>query len=711
MVEEKKDRGKKEELEEMDSLMEGMDKDNNFKNNHPEINGEDKEISSLEKREDSEKEIEAPGETDNNDFEKELFEDSEEISPEKEKTTEDIIDQELFALEKEIIPFEEEESLETLEEIKPEVAVEEIIKKKEIIIPPKRKKIYLREITTKFKNIYKNKTLMRIIYLFICIVMIIAVSFHIINRYIQAKSYLYKGILAIEKKDFKSAEENLKKSLKYTYAKEKVYHKFAQSYAPVNPQKAISLLETALKKEPKSLILLKNLLIIYGNIDDLGGAKKVYDKIIAINSKNVEAMVSLGWIYFNRGDIEEASLECEKALSIKYNHLGSLFLMQSILMKKKMYKAAVGVHRFIYKITDEKQCNPDILYKLGRYYLKKDRKDLAEEFFKTTVKHAHGYIEAHYYLGTLFYEKGMINRSAAEFQFVINKNPKHANAHNYLGLIYYEKNMMEKALVRFNDCLQLDPLHKQAIYNIANVYFYYIDDLKECINLYSKAFKLGIDTPLLHYNLGVSYYKNRMYKEAMQEWKKLLPEEANNPIVNFNLGTVNLQLDRLDESKEKLSRSLEFFWKNLRKARKKDTSEEEEIYLNMSKIHNNQGIIYEVFDKKREAMSSYSQSIEFASWAKRKNKVAYDNLQRLLHGIPITNIHDNINDDLSKIYTKKQIKEKPDYYKQVITDKVYTYTICFLIALFVFRGYKLLIKKKSIFDLIYEFYKKTAKRI
>lgn len=693
MAEEKKDKKKKEDIEEMDSLLEELNENDNPKESSPEK--EDKEILSSKK---------------GGDFEEELFEASEETLSEEEKPTEDIIDQELFALEEEITPFEEEESLEVLEEIKPEITVEKIIKKKEITVPPKKGKRYLRKIVAQLRIIHKNKALMRIIYLSICITMIVAISFHMINRHIQARLYLYKGISAIGRKDFKSAEENLKKSLKYTYSKPKIYHKFAQSYASVNPRKAISLLETALKKKPQSLVLLKSLLIIYSNMNNLEKATEVYNKIMDIDPENVEAIVSLGWIYFNQKDIEKASMECEKALNIKYNHVESLFLLQNILMEKKMYNAAVGVHRFIYKITDEEQCDPNILFKLGEYYLKKNRKKLAEELFRTTVKHNPDYIEAHYYLGTLFYEKGMINRSAAEFQFVINKNPKYADAHNYLGLIFYEKNMMKKAFIRFNDCLQLNPLHEKAIYNLAHVYYYYINDLKKCIELYSKAYEFGIDTPLMHYNLGVSYYHHKMYKNALQEWKKLLPKEVNNPIVNLNLGTVNLQLNRLDEAKEELNKSLKIFWKTLGKARKKDTPEEEqEIYYNMSKVHNNQGVIYELLDRKQEAMSSYSQSIEFASWAKKKNKVAYDNLQRLLHGIPITDLHTNINNELSKVYTEKEIKKKPNYWERATASDVYTFTTCVLIALFVFGSYKLLIKKKSIFDLIYEFYKKSAK--
>lgn len=709
MAEEKRDKKKKEDIEEMDSLSEGLNENDDSKENFPEEEDKDKEILSSKKGGDFEEGAEISEKIREDKFEEELFEASEEIPSEKEKPTEDIIDQELFALEEEITPFEEEESLETLEEIKPEVTVKEIIKKKEITVPLKKRKRYLEKIVAQLKIIHKNKALMRIIYLSICIAMIVAISFHMINRYIQVRSYLYKGILAIEKKDFKSAEENLKKSLKYTYDRVKIYHKFAQSYAPIDPQKAISLLETALKEKPQNLILLKSLLIIYGDMNNLEKAIEVYNKIMDIDPKNVAAVVSLGWIYFSQRDIEKASIECEKALNIKYNHIESLFLLQNILMEKKMYNAAVGVYRFIYKITDEKQCDPNILFKLGEHYLKKNRKKLAEELFRITVKHDPNRLGAHYYLGTFFYEKGMINRSAAEFQFVINKNPKHADAHNYLGLIFYEKNMMKEAFVRFNDCLQLNPLHEKAIYNMANVY-YYINDLKKCIEFYSKAHELGIDTPLMHYNIGIAYYHHKMYENALQEWEKLLPKESNNPIVNFNLGTVNLRLNRLDEAKEELNKSLKIFWKILRKARKEDTPEEEqEIYYNMSKAYNNQGIIYELLNRKREAMSLYSQSIEFASWAKKKNKVAYDNLQRLLHGIPAINLDANINNDLSKVYTRKEIKKKPNYWERITASDVNSYTICVLIALFVFGSYKLLIKKKSIFDLIYEFYRKSAK--
>ncbi|MBU2599817.1 tetratricopeptide repeat protein [bacterium] len=650
-------------------------------------------------------------------FEEELFESPEKIIKEKtkERTIESIIDQELFSVEKEeIVSFEEEKGFEGLEEVKPEISVERIIKEKEITIPLKKRRRYLERALTKIKKIKEYKAIGQIICLAACIALAVFLSFQAINRYLQARAYLHKGITAIEERNFKKAEDYFKKSFKYSFNKIKVCHQFALSYAPIRPQTAIFILKAVLREKPEDLNLLNSLLVVYSNLGSIKEAEDIYHKILRIDSENVKAMAVLGRTYLNQGDIEKAFLECEKALNIKYDNVSSLFLLQSILMKKKLYNAATGVHRFIYKITEEKQCDPYILCQLGKIYFERNRKKLAEELFRVTVKHNPSCLEAHYYLGVLFHEKKILNRAAAEFQFVINKDHKHANAHNGLGQVYYEKNMMEKAFFEFNNCLRLDPSHKKAIYNLANVYFYYFDELKKCSQLYEDAYRLGINTVDLHYNLGVAYYDNKEYTKALTQWKKILPKEIDNPFINYNLGVVNLRLNELDEAKERFSRALVIFQKRLLKAYKKLTANEEREILNcISNVYNNQGIVYELMGRKREAMTSFAQSVEVAFQAKKKNKIAYDNLQRLFQGIPLTMAIFPVclEDKISKEYIKKEVEKKPKYWEFKTTSDAFTYTVCFLIALFIFGSFKFLVRKKSVFDLVYQLSRKAERAI
>ena len=53
--------------------------------------------------------------------------------------------------------------------------------------------------------------------------------------------------------------------------------------------------------------------------------------------------------------------------------------------------------------------------------------------------------KAHYGLGYIFDEKGMLDEAIAEFKRAIELNPNEARAHYNLGVIYEKKGMKEEA--------------------------------------------------------------------------------------------------------------------------------------------------------------------------------------------------------------------------------------------------------------------------
>ncbi|MEE8219654.1 MAG: tetratricopeptide repeat protein, partial [bacterium] len=69
----------------------------------------------------------------------------------------------------------------------------------------------------------------------------------------------------------------------------------------------------------------------------------------------------------------------------------------------------------------------------------------AMEAFKRAVKINPRDAKAHYGLGYIYDEKGMLNEAIGEFKKAIEINPNEGRAHYNLGVIYEKKGMKEEA--------------------------------------------------------------------------------------------------------------------------------------------------------------------------------------------------------------------------------------------------------------------------
>lgn len=66
-------------------------------------------------------------------------------------------------------------------------------------------------------------------------------------------------------------------------------------------------------------------------------------------------------------------------------------------------------------------------------------------------------------------------------------------------------------------------------------------DYAQALNLFLRTRAAGMNTPTLHYNLGVTYYHLQRYAEAEKEFRGLLADRANAPVANYNLGLIAMQ--------------------------------------------------------------------------------------------------------------------------------------------------------------------------
>lgn len=75
-------------------------------------------------------------------------------------------------------------------------------------------------------------------------------------------------------------------------------------------------------------------------------------------------------------------------------------------------------------------------------------------------------------------------------------------------------------------------------------------DYSQALKLFTRARDAGMDTPTVHYNLGVTYYRLQRYAEAESEFQLLRSDSATAPVANYNLGLVALQRGQKDAARD-----------------------------------------------------------------------------------------------------------------------------------------------------------------
>jgi tetratricopeptide (TPR) repeat protein len=72
----------------------------------------------------------------------------------------------------------------------------------------------------------------------------------------------------------------------------------------------------------------------------------------------------------------------------------------------------------------------------------------------------------------------------------------------------------------------------------------------DAVNAFRAAAEQGLDTPALHYNLGVAYYKLAKYPEAQEQFTLLAQTPAYASLAYYNLGLVALKMGKEGNAKQ-----------------------------------------------------------------------------------------------------------------------------------------------------------------
>ena len=173
------------------------------------------------------------------------------------------------------------------------------------------------------------------------------------------------------------------------------------------------------------IILLASLLALYSCLTikrnrDWKDEITFFENTLYYSPQNTRLYLNLGNTYYEKGQLDKAIEQYEKAISIREN-----------------YPVAYG--------------------NIGAIYISKGDFNRAKEYLDKAVELKYNYPIAHYNLGLVYFQAGRMDEALKEMEISLGQLPQHYPSLNIIGRIYIKKGNKIKALEMFNESLRIMP--------------------------------------------------------------------------------------------------------------------------------------------------------------------------------------------------------------------------------------------------------------
>jgi len=167
----------------------------------------------------------------------------------------------------------------------------------------------------------------------------------------------------------------------------------------------------------------------------------------------------------------------------------------------------------------------------------KNNLQVAESFYKETLKRNPNHVDAHNNLGIIFQVLGEFQKARSCYEKAIQIQPEAYASYYNLGLVFKELGELQKAVDCHQKSIQIQPNHVDA-YNNLGIVFKELGEHQKAISCFEKAIKIQPNFADAHYNLGISLKELGEHQKAISCFKKIIQINPNYAGAHNNLGVV-----------------------------------------------------------------------------------------------------------------------------------------------------------------------------
>jgi protein O-mannosyl-transferase len=272
----------------------------------------------------------------------------------------------------------------------------------------------------------------------------------------------------------------------------------------------------------------------------------LFDRAIAVTSKNYMAYNNRGHFRMEHGDVTGAIADYRHALAINpaapeaNNNLGHA------LAETGHSAEAIPFYRKALQVRPDQL---DFHTNLGNALSDIGQLDEAMEHYDFVLQRAPGHLNALNGAAVTLAMKGRLPEAVARFETILRLDPKNATAEGNLGNVEDLLGRIDAALAHYERALALKPADARTFYNLGNV-LSKLGRYAEAARNYEQAVQFAPINPDAHASLGLTWARLGRREDAIRELQIALQQQPNHPQARAWLDQVLAAAPRGTESQK-----------------------------------------------------------------------------------------------------------------------------------------------------------------
>ena len=378
-----------------------------------------------------------------------------------------------------------------------------------------------------------------------------------------------------------------------------VLYELSSFYIQLNrPEKAVDMLKRAVANSADNFTYRMALATISRNLGMYGEAAEEYEKLLKaypgkpeLNYYLAEALTQEGKIgqAIDAYNALESSIGMNEALSMqKYKLYNSL--EQSDAAFKEIEKLAakypmearyqiilgdlhlekndtIKARAYYDKAHEIDPANPYYIVSMANYYEATGNKDAAEEQIRTALVNEKLDVDTKVgilsrYILKLQQTQKDTDSSNALFQTLLEQHPEDTELKQMYGSLLLSQGKTDEARFQFQLITEMEPENAGAWQQLLNMSLK-AEDIPEVIRICTKCQELFPDAPEYYFYLGIAYYQQEKYQEALNTYYAgidIIPAE--NPRLKSDfygqIGDIYYQMKQMDQTYKAYDEALKY---------------------------------------------------------------------------------------------------------------------------------------------------------
>jgi tetratricopeptide (TPR) repeat protein len=281
-------------------------------------------------------------------------------------------------------------------------------------------------------------------------------------------------------------------------------------------------------------------------------AVQAFGAVTAIEPERSEAQLYLGKSLINLSRFGEAEIVLRRYTAMKPAAADGTYLLAYVCFRQGRAKESLAAYEIAVQLQAPQS---DDLKIIGLDYGLLNDFERSAEWLRKALDLNPQNLEAHYYLGRVYFTQNRFAEAVKVFEAVLARDPRHIKAQNNLGQAREGLNDIDGALTAYRRAIELDRTSTRPselpLLNLA-VLLLQRDEVEEALSLLIRAAAINPASVPARFHLGKAYLRGGRLADAERELTAATKLDPDDKGAHYQLGRLYHRLGKADLARREL---------------------------------------------------------------------------------------------------------------------------------------------------------------